>query len=271
MRKDRVTWFVSLTRSNYTTNKGKVYPQAILRGTLNVEDVVNSIVARGSELRRETLLAIAHQIEESIMDYLVDGFAVTGALGTLTPTVTGEWSYDRIDPSARAQNEATLRYTISKEIKERFANPLFQNQGMRNSRLCISSLSNMEYEGADCIVSPGNTVLVKGNLLLMNGEDPSRGFYFIDPETQEVAGFIPAGKIYGSTRSLVHFKIPEDLPFGTYFLKVVSQCNTNPRPLQKPNSFVWKKRIEVMAPDLAEEAVRRLREEGDQGDERLEV
>lgn len=43
-----------------------------------------------------------------VEEYLLEGFSVTGELGTLTPTVTGLWDFDRIQPTARAKNKAEV-------------------------------------------------------------------------------------------------------------------------------------------------------------------
>lgn len=259
MKEQRVTWSVLLRQSNLLTNKGQYYPQVLLRDRISVDQLIHRIVAAGSEYKLETYLAIAHRLEREIRDYLIEGYAISSSLGTLTPTVTGMWNFDRIDPEARAQNQATLNYTMSKEMKESFANPLFHAVGSRSSRLAIGRVINTRHRDVEGIASPGDYLILEGRLLLMNGELPERGIYFVDAGTEEEVAFIGPEDMFHNTRSMIHIQVPEDLPVGTYSLRVVSQCTTGPRPLKEAASNEYGG-LQIMPRDEAMAAVEARRE-----------
>lgn len=262
MGNKRVTWSVLLRRSNYSTNKGEIYPEVELRGTLTMEDIVNAIISARSELRRETYLAVAREIEEMMQSFLVEGYAIRTGVGTLTPAVTGPWDFRRLEPEARAKNKATLRYSVSKEMKKKLANPLFQQSGFRKSRLCINHIYNPYLPDAENIASPGDTLKLVGNHLLMKGDHPERGFYFLKADTEEVAAFIPGEKIHLPGRTTTFVQVPNDLPAGNYLLKVVSQCTTSPKILKTPAEYVCPTILQVMPREAALEAARAQKEEG---------
>lgn len=259
MEKKRVTWSVLLRRSNLITNKGQYYPQVLLMDRISVDQLIRRIVEAGSEYKLETYLAIAHRLEREIRDYLIEGYAISSSLGTLTPTVTGMWNFDRLDPDARAQNKATLNYTMSKELKESFATPLFHAVGSRTSRLAIGHVINPRHRDVEAIASPGEYLILEGRLLLMNGELSERGIYFIDEETEEVAAFIRPEEMLLNTRSMIHIQVPQDLPPGTYRLRVVSQCTTGPRPLKEAASNEYGG-LQILSRDEAAAAVEARRE-----------
>lgn len=259
MKDKRVTWQVLLRKYNLDPHKDEFYPQVLLMDRISVDQLIRRIVAAGSEYKLETYLAIAHRLEREIRDYLIEGYAISSSLGTLTPTVTGMWNFDRIDPDARAQNKATLNYTMSKELKESFANPLFHAVGSRTSRLAIGHVINPRHRDVEAIASPGEYLILEGRLLLMNGELPERGLYFVDEETEEDAAFIRPEDMLLNTRSIIHIQVPGDLPIGTYRLRVVSQCTTGPRPLKEAASSEYGG-LRIMPRDEAAAAVEARRE-----------
>lgn len=245
MDKKRVEWSVSLYRCNIGETKGKLYPKVNLRGTLSVEDLLDEIVEDRSELRWDTLRSAAYQLFSKAEEMIIEGYAFSTPLGTLTPSVNGMWNFNRLDPEARAENKATLNYTMSKELKKAFANPLFRQTHTRSSAPRIDSVRIMAESNAEGWAKPGDALLIKGHLLLMNGELPERGLYLLEAETGKQAAFIPAADMLLDTRSSLCCRIPADLPPGEYKLRVMSQCTTNPKPMQRVAVGDWSGRITI--------------------------
>lgn len=245
MNKRRVEWSVSLYRCNVGEHKGKLYPRVNLNGTVSVEDMLDDIVEEGSELSWDTLRSAAYQLFSKAEEMAIKGYAVSTPLGTFTPSVNGMWNSNRLDPDARAENKATLNYAMSKELKKAFANPLFRKTHTRSSDPRIDSVRIMAKSNVEGWARPGDTLLIKGRLLLMNGDLPTRGLYLIEAETGKQAAFIPAADMLLDTRSSLCCRIPADLPPGEYKLRVMSQCTTNPKPMQKVAVGEWEGRIEV--------------------------
>lgn len=245
MKKARVEWSVSLYHCNIGEKKGQLYPRVNLRGTLSVEDLLDEIIQDRSELRLETLRSAAYQLFSKAEEMIIEGFAVSTPLGTLTPSVNGMWNSDRLNPEARGENKATLNYTMSKDLKEAFANPLFRQTRTRESKPRISSVRIMAKGNAEGWAKPGDAILIKGSLLLMNGELPTRGLYLMEVETGKQAAFIPAADFLMNARSEICCRIPMDMPVGEYQLQVMSQCTTNPNPMKQVAVGEWSGRIRV--------------------------
>lgn len=238
-------WSVSLYRCNIGDRKGNLYPRVNVRRTLDVEDLLDEIVADRSELRRETLRSAAYQLFSKIEELAIEGYAISTPIGTLTPSVSGMWNPNRLDPDARAENKATLNYTMSKELKAAFANPLFRKTATPESKPRIFSVRIMAEGNAEGWARPGDAIFIKGKLLLMNGELPARGLYLIEAETGKQAAFIPPEEFLLNARSNIMCRIPEGVPPRDYKLRVMSQCTTNPKPMQQIAIGEWAGRITV--------------------------
>lgn len=207
------------------------------------------IIADRSELRRETLQTVVSMLVDKIEDMLIEGYAISTPLGTLTPSVEGLWNYNRILPEARAQNRATVNYTMSKRLKELFANPLFHEEQRPTTGPRIYHIFDMGSGTRDATLTAGRNFLIEGALLLMNGDAPERGVYLVEEETGQTACFIPATEFasYINTRSQLWGKLPADVAPGRYLLRVASQCTTSPRPLKQVAYGEWYKAVEVLA------------------------
>ena len=207
MGKKRVEWQVSLYPCNVGKHKGKSYPRVKVKRTISLDGLIDAVMRDRSELRRETLKSVASQLLAKAEELLIEGHSLSTPLGILTPSVTGLWNSNRFSPEARNENKAIVNYTMSKELKEAFRNPYFKNEVRRPSVPHIYKVRN-----------------------LADGEE---------------AAFISADKMLTNSRSHIFTYLPDDLPAGSYRLKVVSQCTTNPRPMKTAASGMWDRYLEV--------------------------
>lgn len=245
MGKKRVEWQVSLYPCNVGKHKGKSYPRVKVKRTISLDGLIDAVMRDRSELRRETLKSVASQLLAKAEELLIEGHSLSTPLGILTPSVTGLWNSNRFSPEARNENKAIVNYTMSKELKEAFLNPYFKNEVRRPSVPHIYKVRNLADGNTEGIVAPGAPILIEGKLLLMSGELPQRGLYLIRVADGEEAAFIPADKMLTNSRSHIFTYLPDDLPAGSYRLKVVSQCTTNPRPMKTAASGMWDRYLEV--------------------------
>ena len=146
------------------------------------------------------------------------------------------WNPDRTSPSARAQNRAVARYAMGGALKEAFADPLFHEEARAAAVPVIGEARNADAEAEGRTAwRTGDLVEVRGKLLLMNGDDPARGLYFVDAETGGEAAHLPAEELRMVTRSGFTMRVPA-LPPGRYRLRAATQCTTSPRPLSQPRT-----------------------------------
>ena len=136
--KKRVEWGVRLQHYNLKESDD-LHPRVVLRGTLDVHDLALILEERSRGIYRaaDTEL-IVNQLMSVARDALVDGYALNTPMGRLTPVVRGMWNFNRINPAARAQNQASLSYALSTELKKAFeisgiskAPAIFDDQKLR--------------------------------------------------------------------------------------------------------------------------------------------
>ena len=167
MKKKRVEWKVWVYRNNYREKQGE-YPRVMLRGNMDMDGLAAEVARRAGTYSVETVRAIASLLERTAEELLVEGYSVTGRLGTLTPAVTGMWNPDRTSPSARAQNRAVARYAMGGALKEAFADPLFHEEARAAAVPVIGEARNADAEAEGRTAwRTGDLVEVRGKLLLM--------------------------------------------------------------------------------------------------------
>lgn len=244
MKKKRAEWTVSLYRCNVGKKKGKTYPRVIRRGTVGIDQLAERVVRAGSEISKEILVGAANLLLEEAENYLLEGYAVSTPLGTLSPGVSGMWNSLRISEKARNENKAHLNYAMSNEMKKKLATARFFEEQPRN-RLIIDKITDLATGRTDGWLTAKDSIMINGDMLLMNGDLPERGVYFIDPATQKTIAFIPATKIMLNTRTQMLIRLPEELQPGQYLLKIASQCTTSPRPMKTAKTTYYRLTVEV--------------------------
>lgn len=234
-KKERVQWGVTLHHYNLS-KEFEIYPRAIVRDTLTLYQLAEELERRshGRFKAAETELFI-NILTDIAEDVLIDGYALSTPLGTLTPTVTGMWNFDRIQPTARKQNKATLSFALSKRMKGLLTNPLFHDEPPRSvGGPAITEVRDLKSQQVNHRLTPGGYIIVKGRMLLMNGDTPQRGMELVRVDTGEVAVRFAPEELELNTRARFGVHLPVELPDGEYRMAVTSQCCTKPTPLRKP-------------------------------------
>lgn len=235
MRKKRAEWKIRLVRSNLKPSEGCLFPQVVLKGAYTLDDIIERLAKdQACGLNAETLRHAATALFNEMEDYLLDGSSVHLPLGILTPSVTGLWDTNRLQPEARRKNEATVRFSLSPRLKKALADPLLHETDVAASRLAIYTVEDSGSRTINERITRGLSISLTGSMLLMNGTSPERGLYLLRAGTEEVVLHIPPESFIRCTRRNIIALIPRDLPKGEYNLRVVSQCTTSPRPLNTP-------------------------------------
>ena len=145
--------------------------------------VLERIVKGGCALSYGTLKHAADLLMNEIEDCLLEGSAVNLPIGILTPGVKGLWQVsERYDPKVRAQNEAVINYKMSAELRKALENPLLEAENIRSRRVVINCVEDKGSETINERLTPGNAIIIQGDLLLMNGDLPERGLYYLNAD-----------------------------------------------------------------------------------------
>lgn len=246
MSKERAEWKVRLTPSNLNGQENARLVRLVSSGTRTLDDLVAiACDGGGCGIPAETLRAAAKILMNEARDSLLEGYTVSTQIGTLTPTVKGLWNNERLLPEARRQNTATVRYTPSPALRRSLSNPLFVETGGTGFRLTVYDVEDTATGTRNERLTPGRTIVLHGKMLLMNGDLPERGIYFVRADTGEAVRHVKPDELALCTRTRIIAIVPSDLPRGEYLIRVVSQCTTNPRPMKHAAEYVTKTPLAV--------------------------
>ena len=234
MVKRRAEWRVQLRRSNYKDVNG-TYARVVLRGAISLDQLADVLEGRHGYYRANDTRAVLSALSDLAEEFLMNGYSVSGELGTLTPVVTGLWDFDRIQPTARAKNQAEVRYSMSGRLKKQLEDPLFHAVTGNKQGPVLNPADRFPLNDRwERVLPPDAPIFLTGDRLLMNGDDPTCGFYILDAETEEVCRFFPRKELLLNSRTQIMVKLNGELPPGRYRFRVISQCTTSPKPLKKP-------------------------------------
>ncbi len=234
MDKKRPEWNVRLYPSNLQGVEGTLV-RVVQRGTLTFDDLAELLEERTGSYRADTTRSILSMLADLAEEKLLDGYAISGELGTLSPSVDGCWDFDRIQPSARAKNSAKVNFKPSPRLKKSLKNPLFHRVDNVRQGPSFNPVARFPVNDRwEYVMEPDAVIYLEGSRLLMNGDDPSCGFYILDAGSDKVCRFFPREEILLNTRGVLMVKLNGELPPGLYHFRVVSQCTTNSHPLTKP-------------------------------------
>ena len=241
MTKKNRTWYVTLHPSNLTPIKDALVPQVRHPRSYTLDDVLQRVshdksIALEPENVRHAVGLFLRKVEEM----LLEGSIVRLPIGRLTPTVNGIWGTSRrYDPDVRAQNQATVRYSVSPRLQRLMDEQILLQDTPGGTKFFIHTVKDNKSGSISDRITPGGIVFIYGQQLLMNGDLPERGVYLLRADTMDVACHLTPDTFALCTRGRIALQLPADLAPGQYRLKVVSQCSTSPKPLKKARAYLW--------------------------------
>lgn len=214
------------------------------RGTVLRDEIAAEAAHRIGSYRAEEVEMVMKVVEEVTADFLTGGYIVKNDIGTLQPGITGIWNSDRIQPSARARNKAVVNFTMSKELKKRFSNPLFHAVEAQRRGPLLESCVDRTTGSYNKVITPGGIIELAGSRLRFIPENEQHGVFFEDADTGKRLVFIRARLLPVATTGRCVFQAPL-LPPGRYRLGLVNQCTNSGRPVKNLRTAYLPEVLEV--------------------------
>ncbi|MDR2651591.1 MAG: DUF4469 domain-containing protein [Prevotellaceae bacterium] len=212
--------------------------------TVRNKDIAEIIIEKGSELRYETLLSVMGQIDEIKRVSIVSGKSVQDGVAHYSPRVYGPW-HSLSDKLNRKIHSVGVSITPSPELRNLLKYVKIKLLGIKDSGAFIGCVSDSEKGSPIEVITPDETVFIKGNKIKIFPENEEElGVFFTNVNT---------GDIYQVTHKLtvnlpkeIVARIP-DLPVGTYLLTVVT-CFVKSRQhrLQSPRIIEYQQPLTVV-------------------------
>ena len=237
-------WLVQLRSSNFRYNQGQPVARVIHPRSYTLDDVLAHVSADKSiALEPENVRHAVNLFLNKVEEMLLEGSTVNLPIGRLTPAVAGTWqSGDRQDPNVRALNPATVNYALGPRLKKQLAGVQMEVHSYASPGLRIYSATDQASGTDNERLTPGGVLILKGNLLGMDGDLPERGVYLTrvdDGGAEAETLHLRPDTFYVCTKRRIILPLPATLAPGQYRISVVSQCTTGARPRKTAAEYLW--------------------------------
>jgi hypothetical protein len=207
-------------RLNPLTDDRKEYMAVALpQGHMKPADIIDELVAEGTEFARETLIDIIDRYNRLCAKYAVTGYDVDTGLLYLRAVVKGIFHDTTYDP---AKNHLYVSATQSKALREAIARTTIEIIGEIPKAIQIFQVENMFTHQVDGTLLRGRNALITGSQIKIAGNQPEIGLYLIAPDGTS-SYKLPDNNIVTNNPSSILFLVPDDLPEGPYHLKIITQ------------------------------------------------
>jgi hypothetical protein len=189
------------------------------QGHMNLENIVDELIAEGTEFARETLIDIVGRYNRMCAKYAVIGYDVDTGLVYLRPVVRGVFHDKTYDP---AKDSIYVLATQSKDLREEIAETHVEITGEAPSVMDILKVENLATQATDGTLKRGRNARITGSYIKLAGTEPGVGVFFITADGA-TSYKLTADCIAVNDPSTLVLLIPDSIPAGAYRLKIVTQ------------------------------------------------
>lgn len=220
-----------------TARKDDSYGKVQLRGTVDSDDLVDDIVAKGTEISRTTLKSSIELFEDAKMERLLSGFSVNTPTVRMYPVCQGTFIGD--NPTfQRPQNRILIKCSQGDELRracnkvEVIVNP------KAVTGPCINEVHDAFTGEMNGSLTAGKTITCTGSGLTIAGDDERNGFFLIKLGTPETRTKIDAPDVIENRPAQLRIQLPASLEDGNYQVEVVTQWGGNSKQsVKEPRSY----------------------------------
>ncbi|MCT4602575.1 MAG: DUF4469 domain-containing protein [Marinifilum sp.] len=223
--------------------KGEKIGRVLRTKSINVDDLVQLVVSRGTELNATTIKASFELMKHMAIEQLMNGASVNFGLGHFQLNTNGVFSGD----AAKWDNEKhnlSVKFSPTKEMKGTLNNCKVKVLGKANSSITINTVTDLVTKQVNKCLTPGGGVDISGFRVKIAGDQKEVGIKLVNCDTKEKIS-IPDSAIMQNTFSCIKFVVPHDLASGTYQLIIASQYTSKGTYLKKATSYNFSHILEV--------------------------
>jgi hypothetical protein len=236
-------WKVWL-RLNLLTEKSNDYVAEVstVGDTARNEDVVQAIIAEGSEIKADTLLSILNQGDRIKRSFIVQGRSVQDGVCHIEPQVPGPWDGANAKYDDKV-NSVGISVTAAPEMKEALKSVKVESLGVKDSGAYIGRVVNTETGEADGTISPDDDIVIEGDKIrVIPDSEAGIGVFFKNIDTAEVYPVLKR-LVQNDPKKLIA-RVPA-LPEGKYTLTIVTRFSKGEQLLQTPRTVEYQLPLEV--------------------------
>ncbi|MBK3517135.1 DNA-binding domain-containing protein [Carboxylicivirga marina] len=183
--------------------------------TINVEQIVESMVGKGSTVTRAEALSVIEEYEYAIADAIQKGNNLNTGLFKVQPSISGVFMNDE-DGFDVARHAVKLNLNPGKRLIEASGKIELKKVEINSPQPVLQQFINLKSNTINEDFTPGQVASIKGSLLKFDTEDSQQGIFFIADDGTETK---VSNVIKNKPSELLLF-VPEGLASGIYQVEV---------------------------------------------------
>ena len=226
---------VWLRKNGLTPDPNDMTASVSSTGSVSKEDIIDAIMADGTEWQRETITGVIDRYHRKIVQLLSESKDVNDGLVYLRLIVLGIFRGKKYDPTA---NSVYVTATQGMMLRHMAADLDVEVLGEMPDRINIYQVINMNTRAADGTITRGRNVEIEGSYIKIAGDDPTVGVYLENVDTGDAYKFDDSLIVQNNPAKLM-LLIPTNLELGMYRLKVITQYTTSHKLLKVPREAIY--------------------------------
>ncbi|MDR1603124.1 MAG: DUF4469 domain-containing protein [Tannerella sp.] len=188
-------------------------------------DIIERMVAEGSEIKSETIKAILDRTNAIKRDFILRGYGVNDDFIHLTPRVPGSWT--GTETYTEGKHRATVDAVLSRDMHEELKQVGVRVLGVADSGARIMLVTDVATGKTDGTLTLGDDIVIAGDKVKIVGlpqpdgsMEPGINVYFVTPDGVAAT---QAARISENMPSKVVARVPATLAEGIYTLRIVTR------------------------------------------------
>jgi len=206
------------------------------------EDIAETIIEEGSEIKYDTLLNILNQSDRIKRRMLQSGNSVQDGVSHISPRVSGSWlgSSANFDPKVQ---KITLDMFPCTEMRAALEQVGVEVLGVKNSGAFIGLVTNTLDGETSGYVNLNEDIMIEGDKLkIMPEDDSSLGVFFVDIDGQE---FRVDRRLTQNDPKKIIARVPEYINPAEYTLRIKTRFSNSQQLLKEPRIIDYERMLFV--------------------------
>ena len=174
------------------------------------EDVANRIVAAGSELRKETILAVLNRRDEEVREIVLSGCSFMDGLVQVSPRVAGVWA-NAGSPFDPAAHKRTVDLVPTAAFRDALEGVGVRVLGTKASGAEITLITDTATGRTDGTLTAGDDIIIDGSRIKVDEADEAQGVFVVDSSGAEHK---VTRRLSMNKPSQLIARVPADVPKG---------------------------------------------------------